>query len=414
MLQNILQELSAQSDLDVAAEKGDIQGIKSALKGSLIKKPADINGTDPERAPLLKAAVYKNADAVKYLLEQGADPNLAHIDHLLVNCYWDNQIDNMRTICSKLDKSKIKSVAYTIHEAIKKEDIDVTGMLLDLGITSEQTNFNGISAVASAVWRCNLDILKLLVDKGIELHTPENMKDGGLMCGMGDYVGEDKQLKTAEYLYENGVEINCVYNKFDETPLMRAAKSNYLDLMRFYIENGADMEMKNNAGDSVLPIAVSEAKTDVVELLLESGANVNIRNKEGKTPLTVAEMQFHNAQTDADKKVYRKIIQTLTEYGAVSELDKDGNLNQEDDEKTALNMRGLKKMIDEKTPDELVTLAEKNAIFLKRLAQTGLILEALQKLSYEQTSVVYNKAQDSMSKETKERAKDIIRNKRSR
>jgi len=55
-----------------------------------------------------------------------------------------------------------------------------------------------------------------------------------------------------------------------------------------FLKRGADMNRKNDQGDTVLHIAASLGRTDFAELLIAHGADVNVRNKFGETPLHVA------------------------------------------------------------------------------------------------------------------------------
>ena len=60
-------------------------------------------------------------------------------------------------------------------------------------------------------------------------------------------------------------------------------------MVKFLIENGADINIKNNNGDTVLHEAVLiKDNLEVVKLLIENGADINIKNNNGDTVLHYA------------------------------------------------------------------------------------------------------------------------------
>jgi ankyrin repeat protein len=76
---------------------------------------------------------------------------------------------------------------------------------------------------------------------------------------------------------------------------------------RLYIEAGADINMANEDGNAALRFIGCEAShLKIIELLLKTCANVNAKNNDGDTPLTVA----------LDENPRRKMINALLAHGA--------------------------------------------------------------------------------------------------
>lgn len=65
-------------------------------------------------------------------------------------------------------------------------------------------------------------------------------------------------------------------------------EASHLEVVKYLIENGADINAKDSNGDNLLMIALEYRELDIVKYLLEKGANVNIKNNEGKTVLDLA------------------------------------------------------------------------------------------------------------------------------
>ena len=61
-----------------------------------------------------------------------------------------------------------------------------------------------------------------------------------------------------------------------------------IKVLRTLIDEGADLSVKGNTGNTILHNAVYSMRTDIVELLIKKGADVNAKNKSMETPLHFA------------------------------------------------------------------------------------------------------------------------------
>jgi ankyrin repeat protein len=69
---------------------------------------------------------------------------------------------------------------------------------------------------------------------------------------------------------------------------MNAAFKGTLPSVRCLVDNGADVNARDEDGATALELAVSGGHWEVVKWLLDKGADVNTRDRFGKTPLTMA------------------------------------------------------------------------------------------------------------------------------
>jgi ankyrin repeat protein len=100
------------------------------------------------------------------------------------------------------------------------------------------------------------------------------------------------------------------YNNDESFPLLHACQHNNIEIIQFLLSNGADINLKNNTGETALSRASQMANTPVIRLLIDNKADVNIENNTGKTPLF-----YGNTET----------MQLLVDNGA--------NVNHTDDQK---------------------------------------------------------------------------------
>jgi ankyrin repeat protein len=111
-------------------------------------------------------------------------------------------------------------------------------------------------------------------------------EDGFTALGLACYFG---QLDVARYLVLKGADVNLPSNNgFNVFPLHSAAAGNYTEIARMLIENGAMVNIKQQAGATPLHSAAQNGNLELIILLLESGAEVNARMEGGKLPADLA------------------------------------------------------------------------------------------------------------------------------
>ncbi len=103
----------------------------------------------------------------------------------------------------------------------------------------------------------------------------------------GMYVEEDGiffNMNKIKRLIEEGADVNAKDDNGD-LPLHYAVRNDNRDLVELLIEEGADVNTKDKDGQSPLHWAKSE---EIAELLIEEGADVNAKDDEGRSPLELA------------------------------------------------------------------------------------------------------------------------------
>ena len=125
---------------------------------------------------------------------------------------------------------------------------------------------------------------------------------------------KNNNLERVKVLVEQGADKNksfgchthgdfCCY-----TPLMIAADYSTLNVLRYFVEQGADVEQACCAGNTPLMVATSKGRFEVARYLLEQGADRDRTNNFGNTSL-------HQAAAGGSS-CYLKIAKLLMSYGA--------------------------------------------------------------------------------------------------
>ncbi len=111
-------------------------------------------------------------------------------------------------------------------------------------------------------------------------------EDGFTPLGFACYFGH---YEVAKYLVLKGADTDMPSNNgFNVYPLHSAAAGNYTQIARLLVENGAKVNVVQQAGATPLHSAAQNGNIDLLILLLEHGADTNVRMEGGKQPSDLA------------------------------------------------------------------------------------------------------------------------------
>ncbi len=136
-------------------------------------------------------------------------------------------------------------------------------------------------------------------------------------------AAEKGDLQAVKDLFAKGASIDAASPNWvkGSTPLMCALANNHFDVARFLASRDADVNAKNETGQTPLTILATYVKeahakegTDTAMFLIERGANVNKRGREDETALMCAARNNN-----------KRMCELLIEKGAkLNSQDKDG------------------------------------------------------------------------------------------
>lgn len=113
-------------------------------------------------------------------------------------------------------------------------------------------------------------------------------------------------VELARLLLEHKADIHKK-NATGETPLSLTAVNGHVEMAELLLSKDAKMiDGVNNKGESVLHLAVKRNKLELVKYLISKGVNINLKDSEGNTPLSLAVGRSHEP-----------IVCALVEAGAV-------------------------------------------------------------------------------------------------
>lgn len=171
------------------------------------------------------------------------------------------------------------------HAAVQRLDISSLTALLEAGVDINCLNSHGDTALLTGLrWKSN--IVAFLIEKGA---NPNIVSREGRTC-LG-LAMQGQQWTAVKLLLQKGANPNLVdQNRF--SPLFFAVYTRNLEIVTAVVEAGANIEWVGPGQQTPLMLALKIGETiDIIKYLIEKGANVNVTNDEGHSSLMLAVMK---------------------------------------------------------------------------------------------------------------------------
>ncbi len=94
---------------------------------------------------------------------------------------------------------------------------------------------------------------------------------------------------TCTMLIEQGADVNA-RDEDGNTPLLWAVLAGNMQVVLTMLRRGADLNCKNNEGETPLHWAAVTGSVEVASLLIQGGADANVADEVGITPIRSAEL----------------------------------------------------------------------------------------------------------------------------
>jgi ankyrin repeat protein len=306
-------------DLDANIRSGDF-----CVMQKLIENGCDINATNKDgNTALMLAAIRGNANAVKILIEKGADVTIKNNSGLNVYNLVDGTdvgpnhrkireylLSNFPELKSTSVKPKVKEM--TLDEAIESGEYNEAKRLLDKGAKSsgkewihdKKTKWSwtfdravsvddrdffvkakeaGVKLpvndiLVNAIKLGNNDIIETMREMGATTkHIDMNFIAGIIKRGIKNYAPD-----TLEKIFQYGADVN-MSDKDGLTPIIYAIQSGDIKLVAKLIECGANVNRGTSFGQTPAMWAAAKNKPQILELLIKSGADLSMKDYRGKS-----------------------------------------------------------------------------------------------------------------------------------
>lgn len=256
------------------------------------------------KTPLMYAVLTNKQNLINVLLKNGADVNATGGDGGLI--------------------AKMYGVS-PFALACRQGNYEIAKKLLEAGADETLCDAEGTPAMFSLIFKPlptevelfeerKTDILELIenidyVDSnGDTLLIKACTKDEYNRSGKDIYP--DKNVGLIYKLLERGANVNAINNR-GETALHQAASCSELDIVKALVNADIKLDVQDCEGDTAITKACFEYCETCVRYLIRKGADINIKNNEGKTVMDIAVERSYQDVIDlcltvADNKLTQK------------------------------------------------------------------------------------------------------------
>jgi len=155
--------------------------------------------------------------------------------------------------------------------AVANENLEMTKLLHSHGSKINLPDKSGASVLTGTVLPKKYDVLDLLVAKGADINMADNSGVTPLMTAIGfKNTNQPVVLKYLEKFLTFKPKIN--YPSADYSDLHLAAFLGFVDAVKLLLEKGADVNLKNGAGESAMSYARRSGNNAIIALLESQGA----------------------------------------------------------------------------------------------------------------------------------------------
>ena len=243
----------------------------------LVEHGADLSNAMLVVQIMYSAVRFDDQELVVALVKKGVSPDISGFLTLSISLELTNMAITLIELGANINFQDVNG-RTPLHHACEKRNIIVAKSLLLKGAAVDVTSYQiETPLLLSAAVVGNLDVVKLLVDYHANVNVTDVSGNSALLCAIDDDV--------KFFLIQNGANVH-VENENGDTVLMSACRSGNLDLVKLLLSKSVDLDATNvSDGQTALLLACMNGYSEIVNELVQSGADVNLKDLEGFTSL---------------------------------------------------------------------------------------------------------------------------------
>ena len=286
--------------LHLTKDSEDIEIAKFLLENGAVLEATNTN----EDTPLHLATMSNNFGIVRLLIENGGDVEATNKGGktpltlaIEMNYFeiFDLLVANKANIMSKNQDGNTP-----LHLVTMTNNFQMAHILIRNGADPNALNNDGSNPLHFAKNLTSRKVPMYLISKGANVYHKNHQGYTPLNLALKKKNLEIAKTFLGNALFKKTENIrnfeNLPFNEADYdggSLLHQAVEENDFVTVEFLLENSANKEAKNTAGNTPLHCAIKNENFDTTSILIDSGANLNVQDQNGNTPLHLAVLCKH-------------------------------------------------------------------------------------------------------------------------
>lgn len=314
--------LAAMVTVPATSQESSSEAFYAAIRANdlgrldgMLTAGADINAKD-ERGitPLMYTAWVGSTDAMKLLLDRGADPNLINSTGSTALMLSATEIAKVRLLIGRganVNLASARGRTALFLAAMADRSADIVRLLIAAGADVKVVDGMKMTVLHAAALGNDADTVRLLIDAGVNVDARDFQEYTSLI-----YAASNANLAMVQLLLAKGADVNAVSDGVSRkvkagtlgqgrfTPLIMAAPFGSTALVKTLLNAGAKVNAQDIRGMTPLMLAVATDRqnSEVVRALIAKGADANVKSVAGETALDWAVKIGGKAVIDIVKK----------------------------------------------------------------------------------------------------------------
>lgn len=311
---NKIAKESTSNPLHYFAEKENLNDADFTKIKNLIENGVNINQKDYKgNTPLLIALTHLTDESkvlyIKLVLEKGADLNLKN----------------------KINFSSLDAIRLDLRDDEYSKSntrwITTVNLLVDYKLDINKPRLDAKTLLQVALENNNLEMAISLLEKGFVSNIQKDDETNPILFFHWNLFGNEKEvkktinltLKMLKLFVSKGGNLNA--KDSIGSVLHSACFSQNIEAVRFLLKNGASKSINEMVhGDSPLHRTIFHMThkdyLTIVEILLENGADISLKNENGETALDIARQNAQSGFSKEDRELAYRAVKILEAKGA--------------------------------------------------------------------------------------------------
>jgi ankyrin repeat protein len=245
--------------LHIAVDKKNIKLVKLLLENGAKPSAPYIN----IHVPLESAINQKNTKMVQLLLKYGADPNHKLRNSLLHLATRNNLLKIMELLLQHRADPEVQVEGhYFYHPPLRDaQSVEAIRLLLKYGAETVPEKMKDF--LVWPIGKGQVDVIREFIRIGVPVRSADLWNN----AIRGSYH-HDQMMPICKLLLEAGLDVNLSI-KYYGSPLIRAIRYRDLELVKLFLQYGADVQTTDPDGKSPYEIAISSLQKDISDLLAQ-------------------------------------------------------------------------------------------------------------------------------------------------